>query len=192
VRTLAASQLTDAHFRGRIIVNLLSLSRIPIALGFVLAFQKNKQLFSISVIFISIAFVTDILDGFVARRYRVASISGRLWDSLGDKALYAGVIIAFNSHGFLSPILSWGLLVREIALYITRILYIQNLPKVEQIRPSTNWHGYFMYTVIGLGLTSMYADINRLDVNLYVLTQIVATLSLLCGIASIIHFQKLK
>jgi phosphatidylglycerophosphate synthase len=141
---------------------------------------------------IGLAFITDILDGYFARRFEVASIHGRLWDSLGDKAFYAGIIVAFNSQELLSPLLSWGLIVREITLYITRILYIENLPKIEAIRPFTNWHGYFMYLTIVLGLASMYVRIREIPVDLYSYIQGSATLALLCGIASIIHFYTLK
>jgi phosphatidylglycerophosphate synthase len=176
----------------RSLVNSFSLSRIPIALLFVLVFQKDLQLFYVSVILIVIALVTDLLDGFFARKLDVASIHGRLWDSLGDKAVYAGIIVAFNSHGFLAPVLSWGLLVREVALYITRVLYIENLPKVEQIRPFTNWHGYFMYLMIILGFMSMYIEIKGFSVDLYGYIQGAALLALICGIASIIHYLRLK
>jgi phosphatidylglycerophosphate synthase len=183
---------TTSKLDARRIVNCISLSRIPIAMTFVLVFQKNQLLFFLSAALITLALLTDILDGLVARKLHVASIRGRLWDSLGDKALYTGVIISFNSQGFLSPVLCWGLLVREIALYVTRVLYIENLPMVERIRPFTNWHGYFMYVVIGLGLVSMYSEIHGRDLDLYLYTQIAGILALLFGVASIIHFQRLK
>lgn len=177
---------------SRSIVNALSLSRILIALTFVLVFQRSMLLFYLSVALIGLALATDILDGFLARKLEIASIHGRLWDSLGDKAFYLGIIVAFNSQGLLSSVLSWGLLVREVALYITRILYIENLPKIEQIRPFTNWHGHFMYMTIAFGIANMYASIKGLSLNLYVYTQVAATLALLCGLASIVHYCKLR
>jgi hypothetical protein len=103
----------------------------------------------------------------------VASIHGRLWDSLGDKSLYAAIIIAFNAQGFT---------VREVALYITRILFIEKLPKIEQIRPSTNWHGYFMYLTIVLGLSRMYADIHGLSFPIHPYMQAPAYAALACGV----------
>src|SRR5215204_4783417 len=142
----------------RSIVNSLSLSRIGAALLFVVCFQRKAGLFYIAVGLCIVALITDLLDGYLARRSHVASIHGRLWDSLGDKSFYAAIIIAFNTHGFLGPLVSWALIAREIALYITRVLFIEKLPKIEQIRPWTNWHGYFMYAVIVLGLLQMYGE----------------------------------
>jgi|GEM_PF-1124969 len=176
----------------RSIVNALSLSRIGLALLFVICFQRNAGLLYVSIALWLVALATDILDGYFARRLQVASIHGRLWDSLGDKAFYAAIIIAFNAQGFLGPLVSWALIVREIALYITRILYIEKLPKIERIRPSTNWHGYFMYLTIVLGLSRMYADIHGLSLSIHPYMQASAYAALACGVASIIHFLKLR
>jgi phosphatidylglycerophosphate synthase len=176
----------------RIVVNSFSLSRIGLALLFVICFQRNAALLYVSIGLCVVALVTDVLDGYLARRLQVASIHGRLWDSLGDKSFYVAIIIAFNAQGFLGPLVSWGLLVREVALYITRVLFIEKLPKIEQIRPWTNWHGYFMYLVIVLGLARMYAEINGLSFPVHLYMQVAAYAALAFGIASIIHYLKLQ
>jgi phosphatidylglycerophosphate synthase len=139
-----------------------------------------------------IALATDVLDGYIARRMHVASIQGRLWDSLGDKSFYAAIIIAFHAQGFLGTLVSWALIVREVALYITRVLFIEKLPKIEQIRPWTNWHGYFMYLTILLGLSRMYTDIHGTSFPLHPYMQASAYAALVFGVASIIHFLKLN
>jgi phosphatidylglycerophosphate synthase len=176
---------------SRSIVNAISLSRVGLAFLFVLTFQRNATLFAVSVAVCLIALATDVLDGYVARKWRVASIHGRLWDSLGDKTFYIATIVAFNAQGFLGPIVSWALVVREVALYITRILYIDKLPKIEQVRPLTNWHGYFMCLAIFLGLGQMYVEMNGLMVDLHLYVQISAYIALVFGIASIGHFLRL-
>jgi phosphatidylglycerophosphate synthase len=122
----------------------------------------------------------------------VDSIKGRHWDSLGDKSFYAAIIIAFNAQGFLEPLVTWGLIVREVALYITRILYVEKLPEIEKIRPTTNLHGYFMYIIIALGLARMYAEIHSLSYPFHFWMQWSAYAALVCGLASIVHFLKLE
>src|SRR5688500_11447411 len=104
----------------RYIVNALSFSRIAFGMLFVIFFQKRADLLYVSIALCALASASDLLDGRVARRFGIASIHGRHWDSLGDKAFYVAVIVAFNAHGFLSPLVSWGLLFREVTLYITR------------------------------------------------------------------------
>jgi len=176
----------------RSIVNSLSLSRIGLALLFVVCFQRSASLLYASVALCVVALPADVLDGYFARLLQVASIHGRLWDSLGDKSFYATIIIAFNSQGFLGTLVSLALIVREVALYITRVLFIEKLPHIEQIRPWTNWHGYFMYLTIVLGLLRMYADIHGLSFPIHPYMQASAYAALVFGIASIIHFLKLR
>jgi phosphatidylglycerophosphate synthase len=176
----------------RSIVNSFSLSRIGLALLFVVCFQRRAELLYVSVALCVVALVTDVLDGYFARRWKVASIHGRLWDSLGDKSFYAAVIIAFNAQSFLGVLVSWALIAREVALYITRILFIEKLPEIERIRPWTNWHGYFMYLTIVLGLSRMYAEIHGLSFPFHPYMQASAYAALAFGIASIIHFLKLR
>ena len=176
----------------RSIVNSLSLSRIGLALLFVVCFQRRAELLYVSVALCVVALATDVLDGYVARRLKVASIHGRLWDSLGDKSFYAAVIIAFNAQGFLGELVSWALIVREVALYITRVLFIEKLPKIEEIRPWTNWHGYFMYLTIVLGLARMYAETHGLSFPVHSYMQVSAYAALAFGIASIFYFLKLN
>lgn len=162
------------------------------AMLFVICYQKKAGLFYVSVAACVVALATDVLDGYCARRLKVASIHGRLWDSLGDKSFYAAIIIAFNAQGFLGSLVSWGLIAREVALYITRILFIENLPKIEQIRPWTNWHGYFMYVTIVLGLVRMYAEIHRLSFPIHPYMQLSAFAALAFGAVSIFKFLNLK
>jgi phosphatidylglycerophosphate synthase len=135
---------------------------------------------------------TDVLDGYLARRWQVASAYGRFWDSLGDKSFYAAVIIAFNAQGFFGPLLSWALIVREIALYVTRILFSEKLPNIEQIRPWTNTHGYLMHLTLALGLVQMYSEIHGLSFLLLTYIQLSACTALAVGVISIFKFLKLE
>ena len=177
--------------KARTLVNIISLSRLPIALAFVVTFKPIETLYYLSALLCLAAIITDIADGYLARKLKVASVHGRQWDSLGDKAFYIAIIISFVDNGLLSPLIGWGLLVREIALYITRVLYIEKMPKLEMIRPYTNWHGYFMYMTIILGFISMYGTIYSTGLNVFIFIQICAMISLTFGVASIAKFLSL-
>jgi CDP-diacylglycerol--glycerol-3-phosphate 3-phosphatidyltransferase len=176
---------------SRRIVNSLSLSRIGLGLIFVICFQRKAGLLYASGAVWAVALITDLLDGYLARRWRVASAYGRFWDSMGDKSFYAAVIIAFNAQGFLRPVISWALIAREVALYVTRILFSEKLPNIEQIRPWTNWHGYFMHLTLVLGLLRMYAEIHGLSFSMHPYMQLSAFAALAFGVVSIFKFLKL-
>jgi phosphatidylglycerophosphate synthase len=122
----------------------------------------------------------------------VDSILGRLWDSLGDKSFYAAMIVAFNAQGFLGPLISWALIAREVALYVTRILYSDKLPNIEDVRPWTDSHGYFMHLTLVLGLVRMYAEIHGLLLPIHPFMQVSAFIALALGVASIFLFLNLE
>ncbi|MGT2435831.1 CDP-alcohol phosphatidyltransferase family protein [Bradyrhizobium betae] len=173
-------------------MNAISLSRIPLSVCFVFFFQPTRGSFAIAVACCFLAFASDVLDGYLARRLHVATVAARHWDSLGDKAFYVSIVVAFLSNGILSPILSWGLLFREIALYITRIIYIQNIENVERIRPYTNWHGYLMYVMIVLGILEMYGRVSGVTYGVGPLIAMAACMALGFGVVSIFAFMRLE
>jgi len=175
----------------RSIVNALSLSRIVFAMLFVICFQrKAAALYAASAVW-AVSLTTDLLDGYLARRWQVASTRGRFWDSMGDKSFYAAVIVAFNAQGFLSPLISWALIAREVALYVTRIQFSEKLSNIEKIRRWTNAHGYFMHFTLVLGLSRMYAEIHGLSIQLNLYLQMSACVALALGVFSIVKFLKL-
>jgi phosphatidylglycerophosphate synthase len=138
------------------------------------------------------ALATDVADGFLARRLGVASTSGRHWDSLGDKSFYIAILVAFLAHGLILTVLAWGLLTREVALYITRILYIRKIDHVEMIRPYTNWHGYFMYAMIVLGFAQIYGTSTGREFGAYPFVQVTAMAALAFGVLSIFAYINLE
>ena len=175
----------------RALVNCISLSRVLLALAFVFCFKPHPDLFVASAMICVAALMTDIVDGRLARHWGVDSVLGRQWDSLGDKSFYIAVIVALLDNGLLSSVIAWGLITREIALYILRVLYFEKLPKLEEIRPYTNWHGYFMYGTIGLGFAALHGQIYLVGPDYNALINISAGLSLLFGLLSIKRFMEL-
>ena len=177
---------------ARRLVNSISLTRIGLAFLFVVFFQPRPLLSYACIVLWLLALATDLLDGYLARRLNVASIHGRLWDSLGDKSFYTAVIIAFLAQNFIGVLLAWSLLVREIALYITRVLFVEKLPHIERIRPWTNWHGYCFYLLIILGLWRMWAETHGLSLSVHSWMQVSGYAALFFGIGSIVHFLRIK
>jgi phosphatidylglycerophosphate synthase len=154
----------------------------------VFTFSPNKVALSICSAVAVIIFLTDILDGYYARRASESGVDGRHWDSLGDKAFYIAMIVALISHGMLLAVVGWGLLFREVAMYIVRIwnfAYIQNILKH---RIFTDLHGFFMYMTIIFGFYNMYNIAYRFEVPLVYLVNIFAIVSFGFGTLSIIKF----
>lgn len=74
------------------IPNLLSLVRlllIPVIMGLYIV----KQNYVLAVVFIALSGVTDVIDGFVARKFNMVSDFGKILDPVADKLTQAAMII---------------------------------------------------------------------------------------------------
>src|SRR4051812_35871638 len=83
------------------IPNLLSLSRLPLAVGLFVCIAYN--LWAIGLAVFCLAAITDWLDGWLARRFKLTSFVGRSLDPLTDKVLIGGAFI------YLLPVKEAGL-----------------------------------------------------------------------------------
>ena len=86
------------------------------------------------------ASLTDILDGYLARRWNVTSALGTILDPLGDMGLAIACAYLFWSEGLLNPIQIMFFFSRDIALLLfTSCLIV--LGKHKQWRIQSFWCG---------------------------------------------------
>lgn len=71
--------------------NLLSLSRLPLAAGLFTAISYQAWLLALGVF--AVAALTDALDGWLARRWKLTGAVGRALDPLTDKILLGGAFV---------------------------------------------------------------------------------------------------
>src|SRR5881227_463611 len=80
--------------------NLLSFSRIVATiLVFVLAILNQPWSFLIATVVFFLASMTDLLDGYLARRYHVVSPLGVFLDLTADKVFVSAILVAFVQLG---------------------------------------------------------------------------------------------
>jgi cardiolipin synthase (CMP-forming) len=92
--------------------NLLSLSRLPLAAAFALADGTQAR-----VALLSAASLTDLLDGWLARRGQVTRL-GTLLDPIADKTFVFVALSVFLFHGVLSTRDYFIILSRDVAAAI--------------------------------------------------------------------------
>jgi CDP-diacylglycerol---glycerol-3-phosphate 3-phosphatidyltransferase len=68
-------------------------------------------------------FVTDVVDGFLARRWDVATHFGYVLDGVADRSTHIAVVVALTTTGVISPVLSFLLVFRDLLLYAARALF---------------------------------------------------------------------
>ncbi|MAC20727.1 MAG: hypothetical protein CMJ23_13830 [Phycisphaerae bacterium] len=98
----------------RTLPNLLTVARVLLAIGFfaIIAFglwpragfdPGARQFWgNVGVVVFVVAALTDFADGFLARRWGVVSVFGRVMDPFGDKLLIIGTFVLLASPVFLA------------------------------------------------------------------------------------------
>lgn len=135
----------------RHIANALSLSRIPLAMGFLIAYTPAEAGgFIAAVALLGIALVTDFVDGKIARASGTASTAGYIIDGMGDKAVYVAIFLAFENAGEINVIVAWLLVLREVFLYALRLLVEDVGMAMRELRPFTLAHAFTLRAWIAL------------------------------------------
>lgn len=108
--------------------NLLSTSRFALALGFVATDGVPLRL-----ALLGIASVTDVLDGWLARRAKVVSRFGALLDPVADRFFVLSVFVSYVASGQLSVMQAALLLFRDamsvIGFFVARnVSWLRAIP----------------------------------------------------------------
>lgn len=90
---------------------LLSLARIPLGLAFIAGGKRP----AVAMGLVAASGLTDVLDGWSARRLGLVSATGAVLDPLTDKWFVACVIGALVARGKLPPLGVLALMTRELA-----------------------------------------------------------------------------
>ncbi|HYW32385.1 MAG TPA: CDP-alcohol phosphatidyltransferase family protein [Gemmatimonas sp.] len=89
--------------------NLVSTSRFALALGFVATDAASARL-----ALIGIASLTDVLDGWLARRTKVVSRFGALLDPIADRFFVLGVVVSYVAGGNLTLLQAFVIMFRDV------------------------------------------------------------------------------
>jgi CDP-diacylglycerol--glycerol-3-phosphate 3-phosphatidyltransferase len=99
--------------------NLLALARIiltPVVMAFVLLSTQIDHAFGIALAIFIPAALTDFADGYLARRWKLASILGAFLDSVADKVLVTGSLLVLIEVGRAWSWAAFIIICREIAV----------------------------------------------------------------------------
>lgn len=123
----------------------LSLSRIPLAIAFTLAFSPDSIInYTIGISIALIALATDFADGYLARRQNTVSSFGYMADGLGDKVFYTAIIVVSIRNNYAGTILAMLLISKEIALYAIRAVDKKLSRRLEDFRPFSRVSALFI------------------------------------------------
>lgn len=125
--------------------NVLSLSRVPGAVIFLLLYSDTRPAaFIAAMVIATIAIVTDFLDGILARRWCVSSDLGYFLDGLGDKAFYFAVLLVMMREHATNDVLVWLLIAREVFLYALRSIDEHRADNMKRLRQLSRYYALFI------------------------------------------------
>ena len=111
--TPAARPATSAPTTLWTLPNIVSLSRVVLAAGFVASTGPAQQL-----AYVGAASITDFLDGWLARRRNAVTRWGALLDPIADRIFVLSAVATFVAHGKLAVWEAFALLLRDVMTVI--------------------------------------------------------------------------
>lgn len=124
------------HKAIKYVPNCLSCLRIILSIVFAWLFFHGFSIMSLIVFFI--AAISDFLDGYWARRWRVVSSFGAAIDPVADKILIMSVYFILALHNIIPDVISIIVIMRDIIILSTVILcYVNKIAlKISPIKSS--------------------------------------------------------
>lgn len=103
--------------------NYLTLLRVIMVPAVILAlFQKTPLGDFLAAVFFGVAGITDYFDGYLARKYKIETVYGKLLDPLADKFLVICSLIMLQHLNRMSPVVVMVLVCRELTITGLRAL----------------------------------------------------------------------
>lgn len=170
------------------IPNMLTILRIlliPVYLYFFYSNLEHNILFA-GLVFI-IAGISDVLDGYIARKYDMSTKLGIVLDPIADKLMTFTILISFTTKGIISIWILLALGIKEIMMILGgATLY---LFKGKQVMPSNKYGKIATLSFYAATLSVVFRFSELISTLLFFLT---VALNIIAFINYLIIFMKMK
>ena len=130
------------------IPNILSLLRILMIPVVAISFYHGNYA-SAAIVFL-IACFTDVVDGYLARRFGWITDIGKILDPLADKGMQLTVLISLAMCGRMPRVAAYLVLIKELAMFLGGVFLYKH-----RIVVAANWYGKAATVVISLCVTTV-------------------------------------
>lgn len=135
----------------------MSSSRAVTALVFLqLILQEGSNAQGCSLAMLVLVELSDLFDGKLARRWNVTSDYGYILDAFGDRAAYVAYALAAVTRAQMSPLLAYGIIVRDFGLFASRAYFTNWSKFVERDRFWTKLNGILARVLLWCFLATWY------------------------------------
>lgn len=163
------------------IPNMLAVTRLiltPVVIWLVLDSPSDRTVAVVATVVFGVAALTDFADGYLARRWRITTTFGAFIDTIADKVLVVGALLALVEIGTVSSWIAFIIIGREIA-----IMGLRAVAALDQstVPPSIwgKWKATIQFMAIGFAILKLDVVLGpwRLDEWLMGIAVIVTVLS---------------
>lgn len=164
--------------------NLLSVVRIML-IPFFLFYFLNGQI-KYSLFFLVLSGISDVLDGYIARKFNQTSELGKILDPVGDKLTQVSIVLGFAIlYEGARPILVIFAL-KEIAMVIGGIIIFKNYKAV----PGSQWWGKFATTLFYISVFIILVLGEKLSENQIIIILAITVTMMVFSLLKYIPFFK--
>ena len=167
----------------RHIPNILSALRI-LMVGVFIYFFTKAQYFACLITYIT-AFLTDLLDGFLARRNHWITNIGKVLDPLADKLMLLTALVCFATRGWLPLYMILIVFAKELTMIIGGAILFR-----KKVVVYSDWFGKlasgFFNASVALTLAKrFFPQIGMLDI-------IVLAVAIVLALVALVHYAKIQ
>ncbi|HZK27844.1 MAG TPA: CDP-alcohol phosphatidyltransferase family protein [Thermoclostridium sp.] len=150
-------KISKSKFRH--IPNILTMLRLLVIPVMVYYMLKGEWITGLAIFVV--AEFTDILDGYIARRYNFISKFGKLADPLADKLLQLTALFILSIGGRLPSYFFYILCIKELAMVVGALLFLK-----KDVVVHSNWMGKAAATILFIGIILAFLN---LSTSVYIL-----------------------
>ncbi|MBZ0180649.1 MAG: CDP-alcohol phosphatidyltransferase family protein [Melioribacteraceae bacterium] len=164
--------------------NYLSIFRIFLGIPIFVytgKFAENPELRFLLFGLFFLAYITDILDGYLARKFNEITEFGKIVDPLADKVIIAIVVIQFYLTDVIPEYYFWIIILRDVIIFLGGI-YVSN--KIGKVLPSNKLGKATVFTIMLFFLAVIF---NR-DLNsAFVYDSLLYLSTIMCFISVLVY-----
>ncbi len=159
------------------IPNMLTTLRIlliPVYLYFFYSHKENNLLFA-GLIFI-VAGISDVLDGYIARKFDMSTKLGVVLDPIADKLMTFTILVSFTTKGIIPPWILLAMTLKELLMIAGGlVLYFF---KGKQVLPSNKFGKVATMSFYAATLSIVFKLPSPISTTLFIVTVILNLIAL--------------
>lgn len=167
------------------IPNILTLLRLILIVPIVIMIATEH--FVLAILFLILSGITDVLDGFIARKYGCITDFGKLIDPFADKSTQIAILVTLSVKDILPFWILAVVVIKEFAM-ITGASFLYG----KELVVSSKWYGklatVLFYVAIAISLIIRYLNSNVLETAIYDFSIWIYCIALLATLSALILY----